>query len=349
MTRPLPPNLPATLVEWIDAGKSFALVTVLKDAGSTPRKAGTRAIVDADGEMWGTIGGGLLESEARGKSLDAIRTGRPTVFDFKFSGCSARGDDPVCGGTMRVLIDPTAAARRDAYTAAAASLAARRGGVLVTHVVGAALPRVTTSWVEGATGATGPAAAAVEAARAREAAQYFSSGDPAAEGLAQLLVPCPLLLVAGGGHVGQALARQASLLDFDVVVTEDRPEFAEAARFPPGVDVRRGRFAELVAQWPLNRDTYVAVVGRGHTVDGDALAAVINSDAGYVGMMGSRRKVALMRREFLESGLATAEQFDRVHAPIGLDLGAQTVEEIAASVVAELVAVRRGRRPPRGR
>jgi xanthine dehydrogenase accessory factor len=351
---PLPANLPATLVEWIDAGKPFALVTVLKDAGSTPRKAGTRAIVGAGGEMWGTIGGGLLESEARGKALEAIRTGRPTVFDFKFSGCSARGDDPVCGGTMRVLIDPKPDRHRTALREWSSELAARRRGVVATRV---AFGEVHMHWcpdhilVKPIWGEA--AEVAVRDARTRGSAQYFrevlSERDEFIEGVADLLPPRPLLLVAGGGHVAQALARQASLLDFDVVVVEDRPEFVEPARFPQGAEVRRGRFAELVGQWPLNRDTYVAIVGRGHKVDGDALAAVIRSDAGYVGMMGSRRKVTLMRRDFLESGLSTAEQFDRIHAPIGLDLGAQTVEEIAASVVAEMVAVRRGRRPPRGR
>jgi xanthine dehydrogenase accessory factor len=329
-------------------------VTVLKDSGSTPRKAGTRAIVDASGEMWGTIGGGLLEAEARARALEAIRTGSPVVFDFRFSGCSARGDDPVCGGTMRVLIDPRPDRHLSAFSEWSSELAAGRRGVLATRT---AFGEVAMQWCPDhilAEPIWGEAAQlAVQEARAKESAQYFhellSKPDEFIEGVADPLRPRPLLLIAGGGHVGQALARQASLLDFDVVVTEDRPEFAEGVRFPAGVDARRGRFAELVAQWPVNRDTYVAIVGRGHKVDADALAAVIKSDAGYVGMMGSRRKIALMRKEFLESGLATAEQFDRVHAPIGLDLGAQTVEEIAASIVGELVAVRRGRRPPRGR
>jgi xanthine dehydrogenase accessory factor len=100
----------------------------------------------------------------------------------------------------------------------------------------------------------------------------------------------------------------------------------------------------------VNRDTYVAIVGRGHKVDADALAAVIGGPAGYIGMMGSRRKVALIRRDFLQAGLATENQFDRVHAPIGLDIGAETVPEIAASIVAEMIAVRRGkRREPKAR
>ena len=97
---------------------------------------------------------------------------------------------------------------------------------------------------------------------------------------------------------------------------------------------------------PVTPDTYIALVSRGHLVDSNALAACIHRPAAYVGMMGRRRKVALVRRQFIESGLATAEQFDRVHAPIGLHIGAETVPEIAASIVAQLIEVRRRKASP---
>ena len=330
------------------AGKPFALLLVLRDAGSTPRKAGTRAIVDAGGNIRGTIGGGLLESDARRMAVESIHTGRPTVFDFPFSGESARGDDPVCGGKMRVLVDPTAITHLPAYAAAAEALRSRRRGVLATLVRGSGT-KVVVRWC-----------AVEDDHRNQVFSDVLHRNEPRylgtvraqatrrAEILFEPVVPAPLLLIAGGGHVAQALAWQARRLWWPVVVVDDRPEFADPSLYPGDVEVCRGRFAEVaVARWPLNRDTYVAVVGRGHKVDADALTAVIDKPVGYVGMMGSRRKVALMRRDFLESKLATAEQFDRVHAPIGLDIGAETVEEIAASIVAELVAVRRGRRERR--
>jgi xanthine dehydrogenase accessory factor len=299
------------------------VLVVLKDAGSTPRKAGTRAIVDADGNLFGTIGGGLMESEARRAAVEAIASGVPVVRDFKFAGARAEDNDPVCGGSMRVLIDPAAARHRDGYAHALERLRRRQRCLLVTTV----RSRESSSSVE---------------------VQCLPPGAPAVapehETLLEPFSPPPLLLIVGGGHVGQALARQASLLDFEIVVIEDRPEFADAARFPPAVSVRCGDVAEQLKQFPLNADTYVALVSRGHRVDGQALAACIRSNAAYVGMMGSRRKVALLRKMFLEQGLATAEEFDRVHAPIGLDVGAETVPEIAASIVAQLVAVRRGGR-----
>ena len=345
-SRPLLAHPIQEVADFAAAGKPFALLLVLRDAGSTPRKAGTRAIVDAAGNIRGTIGGGLLESDARRMAVESIGTGRPTVFDFPFSGESARGDDPVCGGKMRVLVDPTAIAHLPAYAAAAEALRSRRRGVLAT-LVRASGTKVVVRWC-----------AADDDRRNQAFSDLLQRNEPRyletvragatrkAEILFEPVVPAPLLLIAGGGHVAQALAWQARRLWWPVAVVDDRPEFADPSLYPPDVEVCRGRFAELASRRPLNRDTYVAVVGRGHKVDADALAAVIDQPVGYVGMMGSRRKIALMRRDFLESKLATAEQFDRVHAPIGLDIGAETVEEIAASIVAELVAVRRGRRAP---
>src|SRR5688572_25409249 len=101
------------VAEFLREGRKFALAVVMKDSGSTPRKAGTKAIIDDDGNIWGTIGGGLLESDARKMGVEAIHSGTLKIFDFKFSGSCAREDDPVCGGNMRILIDPTAPISKD--------------------------------------------------------------------------------------------------------------------------------------------------------------------------------------------------------------------------------------------
>ncbi|HEV3417680.1 MAG TPA: XdhC family protein [Pirellulales bacterium] len=325
------------VVEFIDSGRAFALAVVLRGTGSTPRKAGTKAIIDSTGSIWGTIGGGLLESEAQRVALEAMQSRRPVVFDFKFTGASACGDDPVCGGSMRILIDPTTADYRATYAMAAEALRRRERGVLVTTVIADA-GRVSVQWLgrsDAPLDADSVASEAVALALARGEPQYF------VEGLAEPLTPTPLLIISGGGHVGQALAEQARLVGFDVVLVEDRPQFAEAALYPADVATRCGKLTELLDEFPITEDTYIAIVGRGHRVDGEALVACIDKPAAYVGMLGSRRKVALVRKDFIESGKATAEQFDRVHAPIGLEIGAQTVPEIAASIVAQLVAVRR--------
>ena len=129
-------------------------------------------------------------------------------------------------------------------------------------------------------------------------------------------------------------------------VTVGGAPFADASLYPPTVITRCGEFVDAIEEFGIDQDTYIAIVGRGHRVDMKALAACIDSPAAYIGMMGSRRKVALVRKAFFESGQATDEQFARVYAPIGLNLGAETVPEIAASIVAQLVSVRRTGRAP---
>jgi xanthine dehydrogenase accessory factor len=153
--------------------------------------------------------------------------------------------------------------------------------------------------------------------------------------------PTPTLLIAGAGHVGQALAGLMSKLDFNVVVIDDRPDCATAERFPSARRVV-GEIETELRGFAITEHTYVVVVTRGHKHDAQALGAVIESPARYVGLIGSRRKVLQILRELGERGVAR-ERLAAVHAPIGLAIGAISPAEIAVSIAAELVAVRRGR------
>jgi xanthine dehydrogenase accessory factor len=294
----------------------------------------------------------LLESEAQRLAVESLRTMTPTVFDFRFTGASAAINEPVCGGTMRVLIDPTIADQRPAFLAAAEATRRRKRGVFLTTVRGGEMPQVAAQWISDdaiSLNTTGTASVAMRAALAQGTAEFFngqSQPEEDVQGLARPVLPAARLLIAGGGHVGQALATQASLVGFEVIVVEDRREFADSSRYPSGVTARFGEFSDALAEFPIDQDTYVAIVGRGHPVDMKALVACIDSPAAYIGMMGSRRKVALVRKELIETCRVTAEQFARVYAPIGLNIGAETGPEVAASIVAQLVAVRRTGRAP---
>ncbi len=185
---------------------------------------------------------------------------------------------------------------------------------------------------------------AVRAADREEAAQSLALDLPETgrtEILIEPLIPNSVLLIVGGGHIGQALAAQANIVGFDIALIEDRPEFANCALFPDATDIRCGDIVAQLAEFPISSDTFVTIVTRGHRHDEQALAACINRPARYIGMIGSRRKGAMIRQSLLDAGVATQEQLDRVYAPIGLDIGATTVPEIAASIVAQLIAVRR--------
>ena len=348
------------IVELIDSGRPFALALILKAEGSTPREAGVKAIIDDTGKIQGTIGGGDVEAEAQRRAVEACESGRPVVFDINLHESVDAG--PICGGSMRILIDPTAAKHRECYARAAEALEHRERGVLLTTVRIGAETEVIVEWhpekaakngvqsTRSRTDSPGtvpvfPDAESIRSCLARETSRLFVADSPepdvSVEVLVQPIIPRPILLIVGGGHVGQALTRQAVLIGFDVTVIDDRPEFTNPARFPEGVTTRCGDIAKRVADFPIAEDTYIVIVTRAHEHDAEALKACIHAPAAYIGMIGSKRKVALTRKNVVECGVATEEELDRVFAPIGLDIGAVTVPEIATSIVAQLTAVRR--------
>ena len=343
-----PTDICQNVVEFIDSGEDFAVALVLKAKGSTPRKAGVRAIIEQTGKIHGTLGGGLVEAEAQRRAVEACRSKQPVVFDMDLYGANRAADVPICGGSMRILVDPTASKDRASYTGMAEAVRNRQRGVMLTTVRTDTQTEVHAQWFAQEaipSDAAFPGAEKIRSCLARETPELFTVSIRNPEVLTEVLVEPvnskPLLLIAGGGHIGQALALQASLVGFDVTVIDDRAEFTDPALYPEGTATRCGDIPEQIAAGPIASDTYIVIVTRGHKLDAEALEACIHMPFAYVGMIGSRRKVALMRQSFIESGIATAEQFDRIFTPIGLDIGAVTVPEIAMSITAELIAVRR--------
>jgi xanthine dehydrogenase accessory factor len=179
----------------------------------------------------------------------------------------------------------------------------------------------------------------------REASEFCVQDNPQTgerlEALVEAVVAKPRLLIVGGGHVGQAIALQANIVGFDIVVIDDRAEFTRPELFPEATSTLTGDIPQTVAAFPHSDDTYIALVTRGHKCDAEALEACLRKPHAYLGMIGSKRKVVLVKKAFLESGRATSEEWERIYTPIGLDIGALTVPEIATSIVAQLIAVRR--------
>jgi len=149
------------------------------------------------------------------------------------------------------------------------------------------------------------------------------------------------LLIIGGGHVGKALATIGNLCGFSVEIVDDRPEYANEERFPEADKITCGRFEEVLADYPIDPNTYVVCVTRGHRHDETSLRLVAESGAAYIGMIGSKRRVGAVLQHLVEDGVDPGV-VGRIHTPIGLDIGAETPEEIAVSVMAEMIMVRRG-------
>ncbi|MGA2256997.1 MAG: XdhC family protein [Thermoguttaceae bacterium] len=337
------------IVELIDGGAPLAAALVVSAQGSTPQRAGARAIVEQSGRLWGTVGGGTAEAAVLRIAAEVCQSQRPRLLDFEMTNLDAADEGAICGGRMRVLVDPTVARHRRCFAQAADALVNRRRGCLLTRIRTVPEAEVEVQWLTGDSlpaGSAFPGGDAIrsclESGRPRRFVAEALASEAAEEVFVEPVLPNPLLVIAGGGHVGHAVALEALRVGFDVTLIDDRPEFAAASLFPPGVNVLCGPIPEQIAACPLDEDSFVVLVTRGHRHDAQALAACVHRRLTYLGMIGSRRKVALIRKNFLETGLATEEEFGRVRAPIGLEIGAVTVPEIAVSIVAQLIAVRRG-------
>jgi xanthine dehydrogenase accessory factor len=149
------------------------------------------------------------------------------------------------------------------------------------------------------------------------------------------------LLIIGGGHIGKALATIGNLCGLSVEIIDDRPEYANAERFPEADRITCGRFDEVLDGYSIDSNTYVVCVTRGHRHDETSLRLVASSDAAYVGMIGSKRRVGAVLQHLIDDGV-DPEAVGRVHTPIGLDIGAETPEEIAVAITAEVIQARRG-------
>lgn len=354
MSSHLHEDIHQSAAELVHQGHDCVLATVLEAHGSTPCKAGSKAIMDAGGVIHGTVGGGQVEAEAQRRVAETIETGCPSVLDFDLRSGTIGDGRPICGGRMRVLLDPALSRNRVAYASASDARQSRRRGVLLTTIRSGQPVEVAVEFLENETIATRegfPKADAIASILKREEPKLLidelSHDEDRLEVLVEPIVPAPVLLIVGGGHVGQAVAAQASLVGFDLVIVDDRPDFTRPELYPAGTTVRCDKIGEAVAGYPIDEDTYVVIVTRSHDHDAEALAACIHLPAAYVGMIGSQRKVGLMRKAFVESGRASPAGFDRVFAPIGLEIGSVTVPEIATSIVAQLVAVRRTGSSPR--
>jgi xanthine dehydrogenase accessory factor len=345
-------NTYSELERRLSAGQSAALAVILRAEGSVPQEAGAAALFSRKGLIQGTIGGGILEATVEKEAGRALRQKKALLVDFKLEESPAAEEGVLCGGEVKVLIDPKPDKDRAIWQRMRRFREARRPGLLATHLLRQknGQTAVRRHWLAAPTSAALKPPAPLASFRKdilaswREGRIRFVE-DPTGSLFLEPRTPLPRLIIAGAGHIGQALSRLGAMLDFEVTVIDDRPEYANAKRFPLADRIIVNDIGRTVRETLLGADAYLVIVTRGHARDAAALRAAIKRPAAYIGMIGSGRKVHLMRRLFLERGWATTAQWTRVHTPIGLPIGSRTVAEIAVSIAAELVKIKREQSP----
>jgi|TARA_B110000263_G_scaffold62546_1_gene53742 xanthine dehydrogenase accessory factor len=333
----------------IAAGKRDAVYCRLVETrGSTPQKPGATMLIYADGSQAGTLGGGCVEAEVKRKALGILNsgTGDGEIALFQLDNDYGWDDGLICGGRMHILMQPVQTTAVREYLTQLTELIVQSPGfveVIVFDQQNESEPATLILFDEqaqqiaslGVTDGT-----PVESISAMVSPLTDRPKAIAQDGIAILpvLEQCRLLIV-GGGHIGKAVADLAYDLDFDVWVQDDRESIISEDRFPRATKRLAGSVDQVLPGLPIDKDTYCLIVTRGHNHDEEALYYLAPRGARYIGMIGSKRKIRMIFDDLRTQGIS-AEDLEQVHAPVGVEIGSQTVIEIAISICAELISHR---------
>jgi xanthine dehydrogenase accessory factor len=337
------------MVRLLAQGESFAVATIFDKVGSAPRSAGAKMLVRADGSLFGTIGGGRLEADAMRLAREAIAARRTVVHKFDLTGKDVAAMDMICGGVGEVLIEYVDANdQNNRIVCAAVADVVERGakawlitalsekpdaGGLVRQQCLVGADRTLTGKVDCDPYileklVAGPAKISIHA-EALDGPRF----------LVEALSPTGTVYLFGAGHLSQRIAPLSQSVGFRAVILDDRRAYANRERFAEPTEIVAIDSFDRLPALPIDENSYLVIVTRGHLYDGVVLKHVLRSGAAYIGMIGSRGKRDLIFKDMINHGFRE-EELARVHAPIGTNIGAETPEELAVSIVGELIQVR---------
>lgn len=292
------------LEEAARSGEPVALGIISGVKGSSPQKIGAKALFYADGRLKGTLGGGCLEAEIQQRAIQSLRSGQPETFDLLLDHDFGWDDGLICGGKVEGVILPNAQQWGENFWA---ELAARRSSVCWGVKQDFTL------------------------------AKTEKPGEPAEWRYHETITPPAALWIAGGGHISQAVAPLALQLDFSVTVFDDRPALLNHQFFPKTVALQADLWEKMLPVSLPQVPSFGLIVTRGHRHDALVLREWLRKPFLFLGMIGSSRKARTIFEHFLEEGLATREQLERVACPVGIKIRCRTVTEIAVSIMAQFI------------
>ncbi|HEY2159312.1 MAG TPA: XdhC family protein [Isosphaeraceae bacterium] len=329
----------------LSSGAERLVCQVVETKGSTPQKAGALMVVDPDGGQIGTLGGGCVENEVKMRAVRRVGQEGADVHSFVLDHDYAWADGLICGGKMTVVVESARGAEALAYYRAYRRLLEDGHGfteavAVDTEKSGFDIGGRCLFDADGNVVIERNADGLARAATDRFAPLTERPRPGVRSGVAFLpMLPRVRLVVVGAGHVGQAVADLAAKADFDVWVVDDRKHYANRERFPAAERIVVGPIEETLSGLDVDERTYAVIVTRGHGHDQEALYHLAPTRAPYVGLIGSRRKIRLIFEGLRGMGVSDAD-LARVAAPVGIDIGSESVVEIAISIVAELIARR---------
>ena len=325
------------IIERLEQGKSMAGLTVIEQNGSTPRGTGSKMLVEKGSNeavgIWGSIGGGLVEAKAMEVAMQTIGDGQLRIIEFDLSGEMRSGAEMICGGKLSVLSELFSPVDLDFFLNYQDGWKIRKPIFVSINLADGERRLLDEKVLE-------PDQILIKAAKKQrnsclvscQGKDYFVEYKPVV----------PRLILVGGGHVGLYTAKIMHLTGFEFDVIDDRQEYSNRSRFPEAKSVLvKPEFENCFVDLDIDKDSYIVILTHGHLYDCTVLTQALRTKAGYIGMIGSSTKRNAIFETLGDQGFSTMD-LERVHSPIGVQIKAETPQEIAVSIAAELIAALRG-------
>ena len=329
----------------LERGENIALITVISTTGSTPGKVGYKMLVwGENGKTIGTIGGGLIEAEIINIAKNVLPNTENQVCRFNLDG-TQNDEKGICGGSIEFLIESFGKQSLPLFKELSVVIEKSGKGILFSIISPKKSPeKIFLKNVERINTTTHISFTpeAIESiknliAEEQSAKKILEDG---AEIFIETITEQPMVFIFGAGHLSYYISQYAKSLNFRVTVCDDRVEFANRERFPDANNIIVENFENIFDKIDIDKNSYIVIVTKGHKCDEIVLEKALKTDVKYIGMIGSKRKTLTILKKLSERGISE-ETLSRVYSPIGISIGAVTPEEIALSIVCELVKIRR--------
>ncbi len=348
-------NIYMKACELLLSGQKIVFAKIIRRSGSTPRAVGSVCIVTETGNMIGTVGGGKMEYLMQKKACELFQTGESFIYQLRLTKEDMAGAGMICGGNIDFYLEPLFPENSDTtdlFRLIKEHMEQNIPAMLITEIkngIGAATggARVLINQKNGKVSGCIPGFdTGIVDLKQKTACELISVGgkkdDPNDMGFvffAERIADNPRVFLFGAGHVSTFVASLVKMVGFDLVLIDDRHEFANKERFPDADEIIVTDFKKAFDHINISDNSYIVIITRGHLNDKDVLEQALATSPAYIGMIGSTRKRNAIYEKLMENGVP-GDCLDKVHSPIGLAINAETPEEIAISIVGELIMER---------
>lgn len=340
-------NIYITAYELLSSGQKIVLAKTIRRSGSTPRDVGSMCIITQEGELIGTVGGGILEYRVQKQAEALLKQEESFIYRFHLTDEDLAGAGMICGGDVDLYLEPLFPENTgmvSLFKVIKEYIAGNKPGILVTRIEDGISAMDTGARLfigkDGETVGTIPGFDPEEINPDR-AAPYdlISFDDKKSHLFMESIALNPRIFLFGAGHVSVFVAQLAKMVGFGITVIDDRPEFANKERFPGADKIMTNKFNQVFEQLKIFPNSYILIITRGHLHDKTVLQHALDTPASYIGMIGSTKKRNTIYKALMDEGFSK-DDLEKVYSPIGLEINAETPEEIAVSIVGELIKKR---------